>query len=516
MADVPKLLTGVQPSIRCRRFTSAASLIVIFTGLLALLGCVMHVEVVAQLQPTLVPMKFNTAGCFVLLGASLWLSRSDSTTPARRLWVRCLSLAVSAIGLLTLVEWLSGQSLGIDELFFREYPLTGSGNVPGRMAAASALDFALLGAALSWLDAKCPRGRCPSEWLAIAAILVALLAFIAYFYSIGSPYKIPPYVTIALDTIIGFLLLSVGVLCARPDRGLAAILIDTKSGSVLARRLLPVAVFLPPLMAWLRLLVQRKGYVDPVVGAALFTMAFILIWTALIWRTATAINRAEGDLHQLSGRLLALQDEERRHIARELHDSTAQNLGVVTLNLGRVRQLVSGVNEESQMVVAETLGLAEQCLREIRTMSYLLHPPLLDEAGLAVALQWYVEGFTKRSGIPVELAVPAEMERLPGDFEIALFRVVQEGLTNIHRHANCHRASIRVVRDGDRVTLEIRDDGKGMNRGNGGDGNDFSTFGVGIMGMRERLRQLGGGLELESDKHGTTVRAALYVKGNGR
>ncbi len=369
MVDRPELLTVARPVRQCRRLASLTSALVIFTGLMALLGCLMHIEVVTELQPSLVPMKFNSAVCFILLGVSLWLSRSDSTTHTKQLWARWLSLTVALIGLLSLAEWLSGRNLGIDQLLFHEHPLAVGQHVPGRMAGASALDFVLLGAALTWLDAKSPSGRCPAEWLAIAAAIIAVLAFIAYFYSVGAPYKIPSYITIALDTIICFLLLSAGVLCARPNRGLTATLIDTKAGSVLARRLLPVAILLPPFMSWVRQSAQRAGYLDPVVGSALFTMVFMTILTTLILRTAGAINRADDDLRQLSGRLLALQDEERRRIARELHDSTAQNLGVVTLNLARARALMSAVDENSQAVLAETLSLTELSLREIRTLS---------------------------------------------------------------------------------------------------------------------------------------------------
>jgi signal transduction histidine kinase len=515
MVDRLELPAGAGLIKRCRLFASVTSAIVICAGASALLGWTLHIEFFTRLHPNFVAMKFNTAVCFILLGLSLWFSRSDSTSHAKRLWARYLSLTVVLIGSLSLVEWLSGRSFGIDQLLFYEHSLTVDSSVPGRMAAATALDFALLGVALSWLDAKWPRGRWLSEWLAAAAAIIALLAFIEYFYNFGSPHKIPGYSVIALDTVICFLLLSMGVLCVRPNRGLAAALTDTRAGSVLARRLLPVAVLLPPFMAWLRLLGQRAGYFDPVLGTALFTMAFILILTVLIWRTAGVMNRADEGFLQLSGQLLALQHEERRRLARELHDSTAQNLGVVTLNLARLRGLISATDETSQALITEILSLTEQSLREIRTFSYLLHPPMLDEAGLPTALQWYVDGFIKRSGIPVDLDMPPHMERLPENLETALFRVAQESLTNILRHAKCRRASICLGRDGEKVTLEVHDDGKGFRPNVRRKGEDPTTLGVGIMGMRERLRQLGGSLELESDEHGTTVRAVLHLNGNG-
>ena len=234
-------------------------------------------------------------------------------------------------------------------------------------------------------------------------------------------------------------------------------------------------------------------------------------------RDEAALRKSEERYRRLSGCLLALQDQERRHIARELHDTTAQNLGVVTLNLARLSQPKPAIDGSSLTVVTESLALAEQCLREIRTLSYLLHPPLLDESGLTSALSWYVDGFTKRSGIPVRLDVAPGVERLPAYFETALFRVVQESLTNIHRHSGCRRASIHVSRAVDQVTLEIQDDGRGMSlQRTGADSGNPENLGVGIMGMRERLRQLGGCMELQSNDRGTTLRAVLRLGTNGR
>ena len=222
----------------------------------------------------------------------------------------------------------------------------------------------------------------------------------------------------------------------------------------------------------------------------------------------TDIKKTEESLRRLSGRLLQLQDQERRGIARELHDTTAQSLSAVTLNLALLQELIPKDQNRSHVVILESLSLAEQCLREIRTLSYLLHPPLLDEAGLLSALRWYAEGFTKRSGIPVDLVVLPDMERLPADIESTLFRVVQECLTNIHRHAQCRRASIQVLPVDTEVLLQVRDDGHGIPAEKLA-GLSFEEVGVGIRGMRERVRQLGGRLEIESGRFGTTVKAIL-------
>jgi PAS domain S-box-containing protein len=214
---------------------------------------------------------------------------------------------------------------------------------------------------------------------------------------------------------------------------------------------------------------------------------------------------AEQRLHHISARLLELQDEERRRIARELHDTTAQTMFALTINLTRLQGMTDSGQAEAQAVISDSLQLAESSAKELRTMAYLLHPPLLEEMGLLSALRWYARGFSERSGIEVELVLPVEMERLPRQVEIALFRVVQEALTNVHRHSASAVAVIHMVAMVKRVVLEIRDQGRGM---------DVSAtvparLGVGIAGMRERIHQLQGQLELVSGAQGTTVRVVL-------
>jgi signal transduction histidine kinase len=215
-------------------------------------------------------------------------------------------------------------------------------------------------------------------------------------------------------------------------------------------------------------------------------------------------------LRQLTRRLLQSQDEERRRIARELHDSTVQNLGALIAHLAFLRKRAARLESQDELRISESVSLCEQVIKEIRTLSYLLHPPLLDEVGLASALQWYVRGFSQRSGVHVEVAVMQEIGRLPSEVEMALFRVVQESLTNIHRHSESHSANIRLTKEGEQVLVQVKDRGRGMLLESSADsGGTIKTLGVGILGMRERLRQLGGRLEIESCYGGTTVTAIV-------
>ncbi len=219
-------------------------------------------------------------------------------------------------------------------------------------------------------------------------------------------------------------------------------------------------------------------------------------------------RESERVLRNLSGRLLRLQDEERRRLAREIHDSTAQGLAALSLGLGVIAKAAQRLGAREQQALADAQAQVEQSTQELRTISYLLHPPLLDEMGLASALRAYADGFSNRSGVRVTLQVPEQDTRLPGEAETALFRMVQECLTNIHRHSGSPTAHVRLLLDAESAVLEVSDQGKGLNVPAPG-GSPRSELGVGIVGMQERVRQLGGRLEIESGRTGTTVRAVL-------
>jgi signal transduction histidine kinase len=231
-------------------------------------------------------------------------------------------------------------------------------------------------------------------------------------------------------------------------------------------------------------------------------------------RTAE-LNDANHNLSELSARLLRLQDEERRRIARELHDSVGQTLAALSMNLSAVGSEIERLTKTAGLV-ADSATLVTDMSTDIRTISYLLHPPLLDEAGLSSALTWYVKGFSERSKIEIDLDIPEDFGRLPRDLETAVFRIVQECLTNIHRHADSRVAKIRIAQRDGHIRVEVKDQGKGIpvHKRTEIISSATGTPGVGIRGMRERLRQLGGTLELHSDGEGkgTLVAALLPVQ----
>jgi two-component system NarL family sensor kinase len=227
----------------------------------------------------------------------------------------------------------------------------------------------------------------------------------------------------------------------------------------------------------------------------------------------TKRKQAEDELRRLSGKLLQLQDEERRRIARDLHDSTGQDLVALDTMLSQLRGAVSSGDRKPRKLLAECKALAARCINDVRTLSYSLYPSVLEEAGLEGAIRDYVKGFTKRTGIQVELDLSPRTGRMTTDIEIALFRVVQESLTNIHRHSGSQRAKVRIHRNSE-LTLEISDIGQRISADESKrkEGGQFEV-GVGILSMRERMQLVGGRLDINSTGHGTTVRVTIPLGG---
>ncbi len=225
------------------------------------------------------------------------------------------------------------------------------------------------------------------------------------------------------------------------------------------------------------------------------------------------LQDSENSLRELSHHLLRTQDEERRRIGRDLHDSLGQSLVALKIKLDTLASSRERRDGDATSEIAECLHLAEDSLKELRTISYLMYPPMLDEMGLQSAIRWYLEGFSARSGLNTTFDVDPDFGRLQRDLELALFRVLQESLTNVHRHSGSQTARIRLRLSGGVVILEVNDAGRGISpetlrrSGKGG----VASLGVGLRGMNERMRQLGGSLQVSSTENGTTVTATVRV-----
>jgi signal transduction histidine kinase len=222
------------------------------------------------------------------------------------------------------------------------------------------------------------------------------------------------------------------------------------------------------------------------------------------------LRASERSLRELSGMLLKMQDDERRHLGRELHDSVGQYLAVLKMGLEVLKADKSSAGDTEEQQFLECLRLVDLTITEVRTMSYLLYPPMLEEMGLQMAIGWYLDGFAKRSGIRTTFEMPEPVGRVDRDAELAIFRILQESLTNLHRHSGSSSAQVRLLKTNREVTIEVHDQGKGIPTAVLEYAQDAcGTIGVGLRGMTERMRQLGGRLEIVSSVAGTTVRATV-------
>jgi signal transduction histidine kinase len=224
---------------------------------------------------------------------------------------------------------------------------------------------------------------------------------------------------------------------------------------------------------------------------------------------AIECHRNEEELREFSRRLYQSQDEERRRIARELHDSTGQSLAVLELTLSMVKGAIPTQPQECDSILLQCASLARSISNELRTLSYLLHPPLLDKCGLKAAIRSYVSGINQRNGLHVEVEIPQDLRRLSEEAELAIFRIVQASLTNVHLHSGASLAKVRMEQNLDGVVIAVSDEGHGIPAGVLDHTSRTRTVGIGITGMRERVKQLGGCLEIETSRSGTAVKATI-------
>lgn len=307
---------------------------------------------------------------------------------------------------------------------------------------------------------------------------------------------------------------------------------DQQGQADISRRGVPIASEVASTMQQMReeeqrLLTERTGASKRwfMLAVVVLTITFILalIMFSVHYQLLTAeldareqaertVRDSERSLRNLTGRLLRLQDEERRRFSRELHDSLGQYLAGAKMNLGMFTDAQAG-----DRFLADAIQLLDHAISETRTISHLLHPPLLDEAGFSSAAKWYIEGFAQRSGIEVKMDVPDDVGRLPKPIELGLFRVLQESLTNIHRHSGSAKAEIVLQLFPDKVVLQVRDYGKGISQELLDNFRTKGTnFGVGLAGMRERLHDLGGRLDIQSKAPGTLISVTMPLAEAGK
>lgn len=646
--------------------------LVVLLASLALIGWIFDVGILKSAVPGLVSMKANTAVCLVLAGCSLLLQASGEPVPAGRLRVaRVIAVLLMIAGVLTLFEYAFDLDFGLDDLLFRR-PVEPGDVFPGRMSPASSADVVLLGWALFVLDVPSRRARrWPAQSFALAAAIVTLLAFIAYFYGVETPYLVGQYFSIALNTVVGFWLLCLGILFARPTRGVMGVFVGDNLGGLLARRMLPAAILVPLLSGWIRVFGQRAGLYGLGFGSALSSTLLIVTFTALVIWAARALNRADAarrqgllegerreqarrmelealmegapvlvwiahdaacqritgnraaqemlrvapdanvsktgpeepqlehfkiyrdgvalnnedlpiqlagragkpvlgqelelrfsdntthwiygnavpllradgsvrgvvsafvditalkqaeqelnvsrqNLRGLAARLQAVREEERTGLAREIHDVLAQELTRLKIDITWVSRQLSHpqVEPSKQSALRQKLaGMAEitdTAIASVQKIATELRPVVLDSLGLCAAIEWQARDFQARTGIECTVDVPEADLHLERDRSTALFRILQESLTNVARHAKATRVEVELNCDETWASLRVQDNGRGIRPSELSDPRS-----VGLLGMRERAALLGGECKIEGRVTGGTcveARVALAAK----
>jgi PAS domain S-box-containing protein len=262
--------------------------------------------------------------------------------------------------------------------------------------------------------------------------------------------------------------------------------------------------------ALLPVLVNATRRESPLYGAPLIHCAIFDATDRRKYEQELRRTRRES-LRQLTARLLQIRDDEQRRLARALHDSVGQLLAAISMNQAALAREKDHLSERGQSALTENIEMTNQILTEVRTISQLLHPPLLDEVGLNSALRWYIEGINKRSAMKIDLELSEDFGRLPAEMETAAFRITQECLTNAHRHASSARVTVKLSRTADAVSLRIVDEGIGMSESKIDQIKMGKTSGVGLRGMRERIRQLKGTLDISSSDKGTIIQVQLPI-----
>lgn len=554
--------------LRLRACSRAASGVAVLLGAsVELLGWGLGLVRLKSVSPNLPQMVSNTALLFIAAGAALALLGEEGGGSWRRRTGQACALVVTLIGALTLSECLMGWDLGIDHLVANLLLGAQKAGIPNRPSPNTALDFTLLGLAILAIDVESRRGQRPAEFLALAAGAIALLAFVGYTHSVTLLYGPSPSFGMAVHTALGCLVLSVGVLCARPDRGLMAHLTLDSAGSAMARRLVGAVIGVPLVLGWLSLAGEKAGLYGHEASKAFLAVTSIVVLALLVWVNARSLNftdaerrRAEealreaheglerrvrdrtaeleqankelqseiaerrrveasrhalyqelldhkNQLRALMTQILQVREEESRRIAHLLHDETGQTLTFAHIALDKVARELPPTASAHLQEVAELLHQIET---QLRRLSHELRPTVLDDLGLLPAIRYLAQGVSARTGL--QITVEGSIQgRLPFAIETAWYRIIQEALTNVSKHAKASRVGIQIDQKKEAILCTIRDDGSGFDapsvlagRGDGG---------LGLIGIRERIEALHGTLQIISaPDRGTELSVTVPVE----
>lgn len=480
-------------------------------GVVVLAGWAAGSISITRVLATGVAMVPATALAFVFSGLALVLAPIGVRPAGRRrpaAWLAgACGVVVVAIGLGHFIALASGVGTGIDGIWIFDLR-HGTGLPSDEMAFMTAVNFVLAGA---YVLLAGRRDFSPiSEGLALAIGLAAWLGLARYIFG-GVPLL--PWAGMAVHTSVAFLLVTVGLLCLRPERGLVALLLSDSAGGLAARRLLPAVLVVPLVVGWLRLQGQRAGWYGTEAGVALVALTNALLVGALVWFTAVTLHRtdlrrrrAEGELRALALRLENIREQERTAVAREIHDVLAQELTCVKVDLVWLAQQPSLVADRATAArIGQATAQTDAAIVTVQRIATGLRPEILDNLGLSAAIEWQTEDFGRRTGLACAAVVPRAELVKNREAATALFRVLQESLTNVARHAQAATVDVCLRTEDGYVVLTVRDDGRGITTAELQDPRS-----IGLVGMRERVDAFGGELQIKgSPEEGTSVTVRL-------
>lgn len=508
---------------------------------LVLLGWTFDVPILQSIlpgQPQMVPL---TAVTFILASMSLGMLKSRAVVSG------LCALAVILIALLIISEYIGRFDLGLDKFIFRHQLASSDQFFPGRPSPHTAIDLVLIGSALL-LSRRTGGAYHVAQRLALAAALIASLALVGYIYDVAFLYSISVHTGMALHTALIFIALSLGILFIHPEQQLMSFVLSDTAGGMMVRRLLPASIAIPIVAGGLIIFGARAGLYDMAFAVPLCVVASILVLTGLIWRNSIALHRSDwkrrqaedalrdayNDLEQrveertselsrvnenlqteiskhkeseaarleLLRRLVTAQEEERRRISRELHDQTGQQLTALLLGLKTLNNSTGNGSTSLHKSLLQLQKLTERLVEEAHHLAWELRPAALDDLGLETAISNYVEKWSERNSITLDFHSGLNKLRLPPPVETAVFRIVQEALTNVLKHAQATRVSVMLEYRYDELLVIVEDNGRGFQpevplKVNGG---------LGLVGINERVALVGGKFNIESEPDcGTTL-----------
>lgn len=499
---------------------------------LVLLGWTLNLPILQSIlpgQPQMVPL---TAVAFILASFSLGALKQNKQSIVSG----ACALIVILIAVVTIGEYVARLDTGLDKLLFSQKLELTDRSFPGRPSPHTAIDLLLIACALL-LSRRVGKTYRMAQGLALTAALIASLALVGYIYDVAFLYSISSHTGMALHTALIFIALSLGILFIHPEQQLMSFILSDTAGGMMVRRLLPASIAIPIVAGGLIIFGARTGLYEMAFAVPLCVVASILVLTTVIWRNSIALHRSDvkrrqaedalrdayKDLEQrveertgelsrvnenlqteiskhkeseaarleLLRRLVTAQEEERRRISRELHDQTGQQLAALLLGLKTLNNATNNGSTSLHKSLLQLQNLTERLVEDAHHLAWELRPTALDDLGLEIALSNYVEKWSERNSITLDFHSGLNKLRLPPPVETAVFRIVQEALTNVLKHAQASRVSVMLEYRYDELLVIVEDNGRGFQP-------EVETDGLGLIGIHERVALVKGKLNIES------------------